>query len=233
MSDSSIASRLARGIWYLPETLYLNFRTLPVRDALKLPYIVMGPCSLRGLKRNNVRIEGPLKTGMIRLGARKTAKRGIPVAGRTSLIVDGNGSIIFRGTASVGAGTSICANGGQISFGDRFSCNINCFIYSTAHICFGEDVLLGWDVHLRDNDGHPIYRDGVLTNPDRGISLGDRVWAASYTDILKGVQLGAGTIVGTRSLVTKSFEEEKILIAGVPAKKIRENVVWEHRTAEE
>lgn len=40
--------------------------------------------------------------------------------------------------------------------------------------------------------------------------------------ILPGVHLGDHTIVGAGSVVTRSFPEGNIIIAGVPAKKIKD-----------
>ncbi len=228
MKINRIISRIVRGICFFPQTAYINLRTLPFTQAIKLPYIVMGRSSIRGCTRNNLHINGKIKTGMVKIGAQKTSKRGIHVQGKTFLIIDDDGSITFNGEASIGAGTSICAHGGQIVLGDKFSCNNNCFLYSQKSISIGSDVLLGWNISIRDNDGHPIYQYDNVINHDKEIVIGDKTWIASYADILKGVQLPEGTIVGTRSLVTKSVEGKNKLIAGIPAKEIKENVTWDH-----
>lgn len=222
-------SRLFRGMWYFPKTAYINFRTLPFGKAVKFPFVVMGKCSFKGLNKKTVRIDAPVKTGMIKIGAQKTSKRGIPI-NRQALMAVENGLLIFQGSASIGAGTSICASGGTITLGDEFSCNVNCFIYSQKGIMFGKDVLLGWNVNIRDNDGHPLYdRDGNVINPNREVLIGDHVWIASYVDVLKGTNLAEGVIVGTRSLVTKAFEEKNQVIAGIPAKTVKRDVYWKHR----
>ena len=44
--------------------------------------------------------------------------------------------------------------------------------------------------------------------------------------ILKGAKISDGSVVGAMSLVNKKFEEENIVLAGVPARKIRGNVSW-------
>lgn len=44
----------------------------------------------------------------------------------------------------------------------------------------------------------------------------------------KNVVLPKDTIVGTGVVVTRSFDEENIVIAGNPAKIIKENVQWKH-----
>ena len=38
-----------------------------------------------------------------------------------------------------------------------------------------------------------------------------------------GVNIKTGTIVGANAVVTKSFDEENIVVAGIPAKKISNN----------
>ena len=228
MKSKRVFSRIFRGLIYLPKTLYINFKTLPIKYAIKLPYIVMGACSFRGINRNNVKINGNIKTGMIRLAAQKTSKRGLHVNKKTFLIVDNGGCICFNGDASIGAGTSICAHGGKISIGDNFSCNINCFFYSMKSIEIGKNVLLGWNINIRDNDGHPLYKNGVLINPEKPICLGNRIWVASYVDIMKGVNLADGIVIATRSLVTKSITYESTVIAGIPAKIIKNDVIWDY-----
>ncbi len=232
MKIKRILSRVFRGMVYFPKTLYINFRTLPFKDAIKLPYIVMGSCSFHGVNRKNVKISGKIKTGMIRLAAQKTSKRGLHVNKKAFLIVDNGGSITFKGDTSIGAGTSICAHGGNISLGDRFSCNINCFLYSMKAINIGDNVLFGWNINIRDNDGHPLYQNGSLINPNKSVVLGNKIWVASYVDIMKGVSLADGIIVGTRSLVTKSIDKENTLIVGTPAKVIKENIEWDYEDKE-
>jgi acetyltransferase-like isoleucine patch superfamily enzyme len=52
------------------------------------------------------------------------------------------------------------------------------------------------------------------------IEIGDNCWLGVNCIILPGVSLGANTIVAAGAVVTKSFPEGNITIAGVPAKEI-------------
>lgn len=229
MNLKRLLSRIIRGLYYLPKTIYINFGTLPFEQARKFPIIVMGSTSFIGIKKSTIEINGPITTGMIRIAAKKTGKRGLQVGKKTCILVYENGKIEFQGKASIGQGTAICAKGGTICFGNNYSCNVNCFIYSQKRILFGNDVLMGWNINIRDNDGHPMYNGaGDLVNPDKVIEIGDHVWIASYVDIMKGVKLAFGTIVGTRSLVTRSNEIPNVVIGGVPARIIKDNTYWEH-----
>ena len=47
-------------------------------------------------------------------------------------------------------------------------------------------------------------------------------------DILKGVRIGNNSVVAYRSLITKSFEADNLLIGGSPARIIQEHIDWEY-----
>ena len=68
---------------------------------------------------------------------------------------------------------------------------------------------------------------GNILNEGRTIEIGDRVWIGKDVKIGKNTRICSGSIVGWGSIVTRAFDEEKILIAGVPAKKLRDNVSWD------
>lgn len=68
-----------------------------------------------------------------------------------------NSRIIFKGVACFGRGTSIRVDDGILTFGERFSANKNCFFSCTKNISFGSDVLLGFNISIRDSDGHTVF----------------------------------------------------------------------------
>ena len=45
---------------------------------------------------------------------------------------------------------------------------------------------------------------------------------------MKGVNLADGIVIATRSLVTKSITYESTVIAGIPAKIIKNDVIWDY-----
>ena len=229
MNYGKMMGRVFRGLWYFPKTLYVNFSTFPFLEAVKMPIIVMGKTKFVGLKKGVIVIDAPIRRGMIKVAALKSAKSGVAVNNSAKFVFRNNGKLVFKGDASFGAGTSICSSGDSIVFGERFSCNVNCFFSSCISIYFGEDVLLGWNVNIRDDDGHPDYDMlGNEINQAAPVSIADHVWIASHVDILKGVTIAKGIIVGYRSLITQSALEENCIYAGSPAKVVKRNVCWQH-----
>ncbi len=53
------------------------------------------------------------------------------------------------------------------------------------------------------------------------IEIGDNCWIATNATILPGVKLGNHVVVAAGAVVSSSFEEDDILIGGVPAKVIK------------
>ncbi|MBE6453851.1 MAG: acyltransferase [Alphaproteobacteria bacterium] len=97
--------------------------------------------------------------------------------------------------------------------------------------CFiGDDCLFSCETIIRATDGHTILdkNTGEIINKfKRDINIGNHCWIGVRSIINKNVQLSHDTIVGSGSVVTKSFNESYIAIAGNPAKIIKENVIFD------
>ncbi|WP_281224926.1 acyltransferase [Flavobacterium aquiphilum] len=137
--------------------------------------------------------------------------------------------ILFEGTAHFAKGVTLRAdNEGTISFGDKFVANQNFFCASNTAISIGSNVVLGWNINIRDADGHSIYdQNQNRINHNKPISIGNRVWLASYVSILKGAKIPDNSIVAYGAIVTKSFFEKNVIIGGIPATVVKKNINWE------
>ena len=116
----------------------------------------------------------------------------------------------------------------------------NCYIAQEVQInCrtqiqIGKNVLIGYQTIMMDYDGHPIYsvqqnkgdKSYQLGGSTKPIIIGDNVWIGFRSAILKGVKIGCGSIIGAHSCVTSDVPPNSI-VAGNPAKIIKENIVWE------
>ena len=91
-------------------------------------------------------------------------------------------------------------------------------------IIIGEDVAISKGVIIRDSDNHLINNQNEnITKP---IEIGDHVWIGLRAIILKGVKIGNGAVIAAGAVVTRDVPPYS-LVAGVPARVIKENIDWE------
>jgi len=97
-------------------------------------------------------------------------------------------------------------------------------------IRFGQDCLVAYSTDFRNSDAHSILdaTTRARINPAADVDIADHVWIGNQAQILKGTTIGPRAIVAARSVVTKAVAAGT-LVAGVPARVIRENVDWDHR----
>lgn len=94
-----------------------------------------------------------------------------------------------------------------------------CYIQGSGGIYIDDYTQIGPNVGLISSN-HSVFdnRKGDYKTP---IKIGKYCWIGMNAVILPGVELGDFTVVAAGSIVTKSFSEGYSVIAGVPAKKIR------------
>ncbi len=91
----------------------------------------------------------------------------------------------------------------------------------------GNDCMISNDVEIRSSDSHSVLdNNGNRLNPAEDIIVFDHVWIGMRAMILKGTVIGNNCIVGAGSICNKNYEEENVLIAGNPAKIVKEKVNW-------
>ena len=112
----------------------------------------------------------------------------------------------------------------KLILGNGSFINVDSKIYCSNLIEIGDNTFIGEEVIIRDTDEHKVIRENyVKTNP---IKIGNHVWIGMRSIILKGVTIGDNCIVAAGSVVTKSIPNN-CLVAGVPAKIIKNNINWE------
>ena len=97
-----------------------------------------------------------------------------------------------------------------------------------SSVIIGEDCLFSNTIIFSTTDYHKVYDDsGNRVNLNKDIKVGEHVWIGQKAYICKGVTIPNGSIVGACSVVTKSFNQENIILAGNPASIRKENIHWE------
>ena len=97
-----------------------------------------------------------------------------------------------------------------------------------ANIKIGKECMLSNDITIMSGDGHKIIdkTTGEPIHKKGFVKIGERVWIGKGAVVCKNTNIPSGSIVGANSIVTKSFDEENIILAGVPAKIVKHNVEW-------
>ena len=93
----------------------------------------------------------------------------------------------------------------------------------------GDDCLFGQNIKIMLGDHHHIYsthNKEELNIAKYGINIGNHVWLARNVTLLKDTIIGDNSVVAYGSLVTRKFEQSNTLIAGTPAKIVKENINW-------
>lgn len=226
MQNNCPMSRLFTYIFDLPFSLYFNFRYLPFSQAIHFPILISRKTQTRGLIKGCLQLK-QINFAVVKYGIEE-GSYGNPCNNNNYLICTPGSKIIFNGTARFAKGVTLRVdNNGIIQIGNRFSSNQNFSCFSNTEITIGDNLMAGWNVNVRDSDGHPYYDNcGKTCNKPRPIWIGNKVWLGSHCDILKGAIVPNGCIVGFKSLITKPFTEENSIIAGNPAKIIKRDIFW-------
>ncbi len=97
-----------------------------------------------------------------------------------------------------------------------------------ATVEFGDDVMIASENQFRADDGHPIFDvdSGLRVNPVKDIRIGSHVWFGAQAIALGGAVVGDGSVIGFRSVVTRTIPNNCIAV-GTPAKVVRRHIAWE------
>jgi acetyltransferase-like isoleucine patch superfamily enzyme len=122
-------------------------------------------------------------------------------------------------------GTKICPcnDKAEIHIGNNTTIGYHNFIFASNNIKIGDNCLIAPFVYIVDSN-HQIDKDRLINlqpNLTEQIIIGNDVWVASNTTILKGVTIGDGAVIAANSLVNKSIPRNEVW-GGSPAKKIGE-----------
>ena len=92
----------------------------------------------------------------------------------------------------------------------------------------GEGNTIAKEVSFRTGDSHSLIKKGTQErlNPAKDIRIGEHVWIGSQVTVLKGSSVADHCTVGANSLVCKAHRTPNCVLAGVPAKVLREDTDW-------
>ena len=145
---------------------------------------------------------------------------------KTTISLENNAKLILNGEVMLYEGVNIrLTRNAKLLIGDHTYINRSSSIDCTMSVTIGDLCAISDNVQILDSDFHEISTSDYTSIACQPITIGNHVWIGRSAIILKGVTIGDGAIIGAGSVVTRSVPP-KCLVAGVPARIIKENVEW-------
>lgn len=94
-----------------------------------------------------------------------------------------------------------------------------CHLSAKERLTVGRESMIGFGSRVFDSDQHDL--DATHPEQTAPVEIGDWVWIAADSTVLKGVTIGSHSVVGTRSVVTRSIPPHTLAV-GIPAKPVGE-----------
>ena len=196
------------------QDIYYNiFSSKVKKSSLKSKIIFKSGAVLDMKDGAEIELNAPLIIGGKRVKNKVSTR--IQMGEWTKITVNGTFLVNERAYIWVTHSGHLILEGGFINEGVEITCASEVTIGKNAHIARGAAI--------RDYDGH--YIESLNYRTTKPVHIGDDVWIGNRAMILKGVTIGEGSIVAANAVVTKDVPPHCI-VAGNPAKIIRENVRW-------
>lgn len=202
----------------------------PNRRVSVLQYLMLNSKKVKGDSRGRIL---PLSHCRIQLGKNSRIichgklvlgyKENIRTRQETCLKIMENARLTYYGTRTIQTGCDLRVwPGAELEIGSGYF-NSNVQIICQEKIVIGNDVVVARDVVIRDSDAHKLNSPGYQMK--KPVHIGNHVWIGARAMILKGVTIGDGAVIAAGAVVTQDIPAHAVA-AGVPAKVIREDVVW-------
>lgn len=136
-------------------------------------------------------------------------------------VIHTTGGVVFL------PGCRIVAVNGTLVVRDGTLIHAPTYIFVGKRVEIGERCLLARGITIMDTDWHKLaIGDEKPKEQAKEVMIKDHCWIGQNVTILKGVTIGEGAVIGANSVVTKDVPP-RTMVAGNPARVIKENVVWE------
>lgn len=202
----------------LLKTIYVNFRLLPLHDAIKIPIYIYGRTKLNCL---NGRVEfcgTNVTSGMIKLGRLDNV---YSTPRRSTIFLASNSILRFNGKFVASNGYLFhLKDNALLDFGKYVTLGDNVSIICANKIVIGNYTQITFNCYIVDSNFHYTIdlNSKEIKRREGMVLLGERNWIGNSSYIAKGTITGSGFIIGTGSFVNKSFNGvNDAMIIGRPA----------------
>jgi acetyltransferase-like isoleucine patch superfamily enzyme len=189
------------------------------RPAQRLP--IVGNLRSRVIRGPGARVE---VSGRLYLGDAPTYVGAVGRGMAPVVELQRDATLVIDGRVRLGDGAKILVGpGATVSIGDDTHFDGDSRLICAATVSIGAGCAIAWEVLIMDTDFHRL--DG-RASCDAPVRIGDRVWIGVGAKILKGVSVGDGAVIAAGATVTRDVPAGA-LVAGSPARIVREGVTWD------
>lgn len=158
-----------------------------------------------------------IKYAILKLGNGRRFKAAFPaiVSPITEITLDRKSTLNIGRKLKMHNGAKIRARrGGKIQIGSNFGMSNGCVVTAYENIKIGNNVMLGPNVLIYDQDHDYKAQGGVAamkfkTSP---ITIGDNVWIGANTLILRGSRIGDNCVIGGGSVIKGVYPSNSIIV---------------------
>jgi acetyltransferase-like isoleucine patch superfamily enzyme len=187
---------------FLPSLIFC-LRVLPLKQAIKVPIFIHKLKYFYSAGKISIACEN-IQFGMIKLGFHL-----VPLYRDTGVLIQNNGTLVFRGRCVIGSGSSLSiGDSGILILGTNFGASSDFRLVCNHKIEFGSNVLFGYECLVLDNDLHSLSdMYGNHTKAYGPICIGDNNWFGARCIILKNTKTPSFWTIAAGSYLTKSYLE--------------------------
>ena len=219
-SGLKFGKRILLTTQYSPKALYQFFKYNTIREIISGDVLIPTPYCIITIAKSA-----------------KVNKKGITVLGKKMkfhkskleprLLVEANATLNLGPNTNISYGADVeVFQNATLTFKGHGGSNIGLTVICGNHIEFGDGVMMGRHVTVRDNNGsHYINRQGYKNSMP--VIIGDKAWLCESCTIMNGVKVGDGAIVGAKAFVISKVPAHT-MVSGHPAQVVDEDVLWKY-----
>jgi acetyltransferase-like isoleucine patch superfamily enzyme len=217
-----IVKALIKCNWY--KTLYINFKTQKIKNAIKFPIIVYGKLKIYSFE-GDINISHPISSGMIHIG--KDLDHNPVSLNPIKFTIDG--ILKFNGPALISGGSTITIWGGITELGKNVAIGSGVQLKCVDKIIIGDYTRIISLCVVMDTNVHFIkdITTGTIKRSNAPVKIGNNCWINSSSIITKGTIIPDYCISAQNTFLNKDYSKfcnSHTFFAGSPAKPIRENI---------
>lgn len=193
----------------------------PVLSGIYLPFKIWHKAGIKIRSGAEIKLGGRITLG--------NPDKAAPIVSRLPInIYFGENSKIDIGhSLSIGPGVNIIVKDKAILFiGNSTYFTSDSHIEVVNSVYIGDDCAISWGVTIIDDDHHELITESDRKGSSNNfVTIGNKVWIGCNVTILKNTFIGNNCVIAAGSIVKGTFPDNT-LIAGNPAKVVKQNIDW-------